>query len=318
MNMKALLRESFARVVIWTGVAAAVRRLLWRDRVAVLLYHDPKPATLDAHLSYLKTICDVVPLSELDKPGRGRPRAVITLDDGHAGNAALLPVFAKHGVRPTIFVCSGIVAKPRAHWWMHPAAAHADIERLKRLPNRARLRELAALGYREGEPDDGQADHGQAGRAGATANVVLDAPAQVATGLSAEQIEAMRPYVDFQSHTRFHPILTRCDDRECEDEIVGSKREIERLSGNECVHFAYPNGNYGEREVRVLKAAGYRTARTCDVGWNDGRTDPFRLRAIDIHDDSSLAWFAAQLTGIPLFLRYMRQGGGFTGRKPQF
>jgi hypothetical protein len=203
MNIRGLLRESFSRLLIWTGAAAAVRRLFWRDRVAVLLYHDPQPETLDAHLTYLRRICDIVPLAEFDKPGRGRPRAVITLDDGHAGNGALLPVFAKHGVRPTIFICSGVVAQPRAHWWMHPAAAHADIERLKRLPNRERLRELSALGYRDGEPGYGEADHGVADcggtdRGGATADAVadavVDAPAQVATGLSAQQVASVRRF----------------------------------------------------------------------------------------------------------------------------
>jgi hypothetical protein len=38
----------------------------------------------------------------------------------------------------------------------------------------------------------------------------------------------------------------------------------------------------------------------CDVGWNDERTDPFRLKAFDIPDDASVTWLAAQLTGIPL------------------
>ncbi|CBW76515.1 unnamed protein product (plasmid) [Mycetohabitans rhizoxinica HKI 454] len=90
------------------------------------------------------------------------------------------------------------------------------------------------------------------------------------------------------------------------------------MTGRPCVHFAYPNGNYGEREIRLLRAAGYRTARTCDVGWNDDATDPFRLRAIDIHDDSSLAWFIAKLRGIPLLLRYAWHGGGWRGRKLQF
>jgi peptidoglycan/xylan/chitin deacetylase (PgdA/CDA1 family) len=307
MNVKSLLRESFARLVIWSGLAMGVRAVLWRDRVAVLLYHDPRPEILDSHLGYLKRICDIVPLADLDKPGNGRPRAVITLDDGHAGNAALLPVFIKHGVRPTIFICSDVVGHPRMHWWMHPAAMQTDTERLKRLPNRDRLRELAALGCDEQvSVNSGRVDPAHGGGD------------MRPTGLSTEQLEALRPYVDFQSHTRSHPILTRCDDAECEDEIAGSRCDIEQLTGQTCEHFAYPNGNYGEREIRLLKAAGYRTARTCDVGWNDQRTDRMRLRAIDIHDDSTLTWFAAQLTGIPLFLRYWRQGGGLAGRKPQF
>jgi peptidoglycan/xylan/chitin deacetylase (PgdA/CDA1 family) len=296
MNARTLLRESFAQAMVYCGIAKAIRSLLWRDRVAFLVYHDPHPDILDKHLEYLKTICHIIPISQANAPGNGRPRAVITLDDGHARNEQLLPVFIKHDVRPTIYICSSIVAHARSHWWLDPSAKDADVERLKRLTNQRRLAELGALGYRQ----DGHTSP------------------ENTSGLSAAQVEAMRPYVDFQSHTRFHPILTRCDDRECIDEIGGSKREIEELTGAPCEHFAYTNGNYGSREMAELKQAGYKTGRTCDVGWNDEHTDPFRLRAFDIPDDASVTWLVAHLTGIPLYLRYVRQSGGWNGRKPQF
>src|SRR5271156_5882397 len=96
-KLKLLTRTAFSRFIFSSGIAVALRRMLWRDRVAVLLYHDPEPATLDSPLPYLKGICELVPLSDVNSPGRGRPRAVITLDDGHARNAELLPVFIKHG-----------------------------------------------------------------------------------------------------------------------------------------------------------------------------------------------------------------------------
>ncbi|QCP51763.1 polysaccharide deacetylase family protein [Trinickia violacea] len=287
-----LLKELIASFLIASGIAWLTRVLLWRDRTAILLYHDPDPDTLDRHLTYLRTICDLVPLDALAQSSAGRPRAIITLDDGHAGNAALLPIFLKHKVRPTIFLCSRIVGRRRTHWWLHPWAEQAGIERLKRLLNSQRLNELHVGGFSQDGDDQ-------------------------ATGLSLEQIEAMQPFVDFQSHTRFHPILTRCDIRECANEITDSKREVAALAKGACVHFSYPNGNYGAREIEFVKAAGYKTARTCDVGWNDSRTDPFRLRTIIITDDASPSWFAAQLTGIPLFLRYLR-GGGWAGRFPQF
>ncbi|MGA9913251.1 polysaccharide deacetylase family protein [Paraburkholderia sp.] len=291
MTIKALLREIFALVIVATGTARAMRALLWRDRVAILTYHDPAPETLDQHLTYLRRVCDVVQLDELAQPGTGHPRAVITLDDGHAGNAKLLPVFIKHNVRPTIFLCSGIVGRARRHWWLHPAARTVGIDALKMLGNAQRLATLEKYGYQPNEDDE-------------------------ATGLSVDQLKAMHPFVDFQSHTRFHPILTRCEDDACEDEIFNSKREIEMMLGTQCEHFAYPNGNYGDREVRLLETAGYKTGRTCDVGWNDARSDRFRLRSIVIADDASTRWFAAQLTGIPLFIRYLR-GGAWSGRQRQ-
>ena len=287
------MKEVLAGCVIALRIDRAVRALLWRNRVAVLLYHDPKPDTLDQHLTYLKRICDLVTLDEVGSPRTGRPRAVITLDDGHVGNADLLPVFIRHKVRPTIFLCSRIVGRPARHWWLHPGAKQAGIECLKRLKNEERLSELGKYGYHQEGEDQ-------------------------ATGLTVEQLQAMRPYVDFQAHTRFHPILTRCDDSECEHEITDCSSEIEAIVGGKCEHFSYPNGNYGDREINFVKAAGYRTARTCDLGWNDHRSDPYRLKTIVIDDDASPAWFVAQLTGIPVFFRYLCHGGNLTGHSPQF
>ncbi|HEX7910441.1 MAG TPA: polysaccharide deacetylase family protein [Paraburkholderia sp.] len=284
--MKSLMRELLTRVLLFTGVAMAIRAMFWRDRAAILLYHDPTPATLDAHLQYLKDKVDFIPLSQISAPGNGRPRAAITFDDGHAGNAELLPVFIKHGVHPTIYVCSSIVAHERTHWWLHPIAKDAGVKRLIRMRNGERLAELNAKGFYQDQ---------------------LNGEAKV-SGLSREQIQAMRPFVDFQSHTRFHPTLTCCEDDECAEELIGSKAEVERLIGRPCEHFAYPYGIYGSREVAILKAAGYKTGRTTDVGWNDERSDPFRLKAFDIEDDSSVPWFAVQLTGLTLMPRYLRLG----------
>jgi peptidoglycan/xylan/chitin deacetylase (PgdA/CDA1 family) len=290
---KAIVKDLVAQFLDMSGIAWMTRRFLWRDRVAILLYHDPDPATLDQHLTYLRTICDLVTLDELDQPGTGRPRAVITLDDGHVGNAQLLPIFIKHKIRPTIYLCTRIVGRQRSHWWLHPGAETAGIEHLKRQLNTQRLAELGAYGFHQDSDDR-------------------------ATGLSFEQIDAMRPFVDFQSHTQFHPVLTRCADRECEEEIAASRRDIEALVKHRCEHFSYPNGNYGAREIDFVKGAGYKTARTCDVGWNDRSSDPFRLRTIIIDDHASTRWFAAQLTGIPTFFKYMRQGSGWAGLFPQF
>jgi peptidoglycan/xylan/chitin deacetylase (PgdA/CDA1 family) len=293
MPENSLLKEFIGRFLVVSGIARLTRALLWRDRVAILLYHDPAPATLDCHLTYLRTICDLIPLEALNQPGTGRPRAIVTFDDGHVGNAALLPIFIKHNVRPTIFLCSRIVGHRRRHWWLHPAAEEAGVERLKRLTNDHRLVELETAGFMQDSDD-------------------------LATGLTLQQIEAMRPFVDFQAHSRFHPILTRCNNGECANEISDSRREVAALIGGDCSHFAYPNGNYGTREIEFVKAAGFKTARTCDVGWNDSQTDPFRLRTIIITDSASPTWFAAQLTGIPLFMRYLLRGGGLAGRFPQF
>ena len=225
-------------------------------------------------------------MSEVNTPGRGRPRAALTFDDGHVGNAALLPVFIKHGIRPTIYICSSIVTHQRTHWWLTPGAQRAGVRRLIKLPNAERLEELASYGFHQHERS-------------------IDTPI---SGLSREHIEAMLPHVDFQSHTRFHPTLTRLARDECTEELACSKQEVEEITGAACEHFAYPYGRYAARDVEILKATGYKTARTTLVGWNDEKSDPYRLRAFDIEDNSSVQWFAAQMTGVPLAWRILPLG----------
>jgi len=293
-RLRLVLKTVLAYFILWSGIALASRLLLWRDRVLILLYHDPRPEVLDRHLHYLTRIADLISLANLWQPPRlrRRPRALITLDDGHLGNAKLLDVFLKYEVRPTIYICSQIVNTNRQFWWMHPAARTEGIQRLKRLSNRERLLLLGAHGFRQ------------------------DAEAEQQVALSVQDIAALKRWVDFQSHGRFHPILTQCDDAECQFEISESRREIEALVGSKCVHFAYPNGNYREREITMLKADGYSSARSLDLGWNDENVDPFRLKALTIDDNCSVSRFAAELSLLPRFLSFLSQGS-FRGRAPQ-
>ena len=292
-SYRRLTKEIVARCLLWSGIVHAIRLLLWRDRVLILVYHDPKPEVMNSHLTWLRKIAEPISLSDLHRGSNGRPRVVITIDDGHIGNSRLLEVFKAHGVRPTIFLCSCIVGTHRQFWWRHSNGVAEHVEHLKRLRNTERLSKLAAFGFWQ--------------------DAEIDPPA----ALSEQDVERMKPSVEFQSHGRFHPILTCCDDKECEIEIAQSRHEIERLVGRDCLHFAYPNGNYGEREIAILKSAGYQAARTLDVGWNDADTDPFRLKAVPVSDDSSCAWFAVQVSLIPTYFRYLRRGS-FFGRSPQF
>ena len=280
-------KEIVARCLLWSGIVRAIRSLLWRDRVLILVYHDPKPEVVNSHLAYLREIAEPISLSDLYCRSNGRPRVIITIDDGHVGNRELIKVFLAHGIRPTIFLCSCIVGTRRQFWWRHSEVVARRVEQLKRLPNTERLSKLAELGFRQ--------------------HAEIDAPA----ALSTQDIGRMNAFVDFQSHGRFHPILTRCDDEECEIEVTQSRREIEKLVARDCLHFAFPNGDYGEREIAILRSAGYQTARTLDVGWNDAHSDPFRLKAVAVSDDSSRVWFAIQVSLIPAYFRHLRRGSLF-------
>ena len=111
-------------VVRYSGLPSLVRKTFARNKATVLLYHDPKPETLEQHLAYLSKSYQFVALSRIvdaihaqDWSGLPPNALAITVDDGHRGNAELGDVCRKYGGRPMIYLCSQIVGT-RRHFWV--------------------------------------------------------------------------------------------------------------------------------------------------------------------------------------------------------
>lgn len=280
--------EIVAIFIRYSGIPLIVRNVYARNKVAIVMYHDPEPLTFSKHMKYLSKHYNIITLNQLvdaiySKKWDGIPRnsLVITIDDGHKGNYDLLNIIKKYNIRPTIYICSQLVNTNRRFWF------NVDLlnrNQLKKLSNEQRLWYLhenygfeLTKKYKDNERQ----------------------------ALDNIELNDMKYYVDFQSHTRFHPILTTCSNDECEKEIYLSKREIERMLECECRHFSYPNNNYTGREIELVKKAGYLSARTVDVGWNDMKTDPYKLKITGVADDASINLLVAQLSGVTRYLRYV-------------
>jgi peptidoglycan/xylan/chitin deacetylase (PgdA/CDA1 family) len=252
--------ETFCRLLRATLVPRLARQWSGRRGVTILLYHRPgRPAFAD-HVRALEKAYNLISLRRLVHAlERGSfaelpPRPlVISFDDGHRSNIELLDVIRGLSAPPTIFLCSGIVGTDAPYWF----DTVPDPEPLKRLPNEERLRAL------------GTAASGNRTR----------------MALDAREIEVLRPYVDFQSHTVTHPILTRCDDRKAFEELACSREQLERDHGLDVYALAYPNGDHSEREQAMARRAGYRCAVTVEPGANTVSADPFRLKRVPINDD---------------------------------
>lgn len=281
--MRNLYKNIVAALICLSGIHVLIRELFCRNRVAILIYHDPKPTIFAKHLNYLSRHWTVISLETLVTAihqkdfSRIPPKSVIiTIDDGHAGNVALLPLFRQYRIRPTLFVCTQIIGTYRHFWFKIAGQSKKEKEKLKRLPNAERLAHLKQTTDFEQE------------------KVYPDRQA-----LSIGEMKEMTQDVDFQPHTQFHPILTHCTETECRQEILGSKTDLEKLLDTECSHFSYPNGDYTEREIEIVKIGGFRSARTTDIGWNTRKTAPYQLKTVPIADDAGPLLFRAQLTTIP-------------------
>ena len=205
---------------------------------------------------------------------------VIIFDDGHASNYNLLPVIKKLEIPITIFLCSSIVGTHRHFWFRHSAEIKPHVEALKKIPNEKRLEALRQYSFeQEQEYGDTQA-------------------------LSKEQIEEMKSWVNFQSHTCFHPILPQCDDTTAEKEIKESKRQLEETFGLTINALSYPNGDYSERDIRLAQEAEYECGITVDSGYNDTMSDLFRLKRFSVNDAKNTTELMVKASGCYALLKH--------------
>lgn len=273
------------KILRWSGVAWLWREVVQRRKVTFLLFHDMEADDAERNFGYLKRHYNIIGLNDyLDAVNDNRKlpsnAIVITFDDGHASNYVLLPVIKKMEIPVTIFLCSSIVGTQRHFWFRHCEEMKSRVELFKKMTNEQRLKELDAYGFvQQQEYADTQA-------------------------LQKEQIDEMKPWVNFQSHTCFHPILPQCDDATAEKEIAESKNQLESSFGLTINSISYPNGDYSTRDIQLAKEAGYKCGVTVDSGYNDINTDLFRLKRFSVNDAKSTAELMVKASGCYALLKH--------------
>lgn len=226
---------------------------------------------------------EVVTLDEaLDRLGQPRPRrfACLTFDDGYRDNHdALLPILEARRVPATIYITTGLIDRTAALWWYALDEAIARAPRL-RLP----LPEETDL-----PAGDGEAKH----RAfAAAARVMLQGTPAARAALLAALVErhgvdlaglaerhmmdwamlrrlADCPYVEIGAHTLTHASLATLTPEDAAAEMRDSRDRLERETGREVRHLAYPYGvpgTIGSREARIAAELGFRSAVTTAPG----------------------------------------------------
>jgi peptidoglycan/xylan/chitin deacetylase (PgdA/CDA1 family) len=104
--------------------------------------------------------------------------------------------------------------------------------------------------------------------------------------------------VRFGSHTCTHPHLPKVDDAQARDEVTRSRAVLAERLGHAVDTFCYPAGLYCEREVALVREAGYRAGLTTDPGVNRGDGDPLRLKRTLLYRDDGERVFQAKLDGL--------------------
>jgi peptidoglycan/xylan/chitin deacetylase (PgdA/CDA1 family) len=118
--------------------------------------------------------------------------------------------------------------------------------------------------------------------------------------LTAEQLKAMYDGgFKVGSHTRRHAYLPKIKDDPVvlEDEVINSKKILEKVLERPIDFFSYPSGGFSESVIEMVKKAGYKGACATNRGLDKFNLDVYQLNRIRVNngDGDFVLW--AKLTG---------------------
>jgi peptidoglycan/xylan/chitin deacetylase (PgdA/CDA1 family) len=245
---------------------------------------------------------------------------MVTFDDGYLScHDVALPILRAVGVRATFFIATSFVTERRLYWW----------ERIALLAGASRRQEFELIYPRRQSLSlaDPQLHDKLTDIVKDTADLDVERfLAELAVALGVEwtvelethhanqlimtwdQVRALaRAGMDVESHGRRHRVLQTLDVAGLDDELTGSRRELEAQLGRPVRAVAYPVGRRinGDRKIRdALAAAGYQLGMSNKTGVNRwlppalrslSPIDPFDVRRLATDRSISDAMFLTQM-----------------------
>ncbi|KAA2244395.1 polysaccharide deacetylase family protein [Salinarimonas soli] len=335
------MRELKDRALSLVGRTPALRLLgpRWAGAATVIMCHRvvPDDATvanmpLSIRQGYLAAVADevvrrgldVVSLDELHRRLAAgapppRPMVVFTFDDGYRDNLTLAaPVFAKRRLPWTLFLTTGFPDRSCDYWWGVLEAVVLRHERVEiELPG-------WHAAYPAGSPAEKRAAFAAiAARADPKALAaylwarygLTEAAALEEDAMSWAEVNRLAAggLVEIGAHTITHRALAGLPAEEARHEMEGSRARIREMTGIEAAHFAYPfgdPGSAGEREFRLAREAGFRTAVTTIPSnvFAGGGQDLQALPRLGLDGrDQTLSQLAVHLSGLTSLVTLRRR-----------
>jgi peptidoglycan/xylan/chitin deacetylase (PgdA/CDA1 family) len=250
-----------------TGTENFAAQLTWLTRHA----HPLRPTEFFHSLEY--------PMRRRPALDAGRPRVLITLDDGYADNFChALPILRAHGLSALLFATTTPIDSGEPFWWdalanfvfagppPHVGRDWPESVSGRGEENPLRLYERVHAALKLWPTRKRQA---------ALADWFRSTAAGIHTSESSRPLnwQELRAWVaagmSVGGHTCTHPLLAALDTDELNDEITRCKRELETQLGVPVESFAYPYGSadaFDERCEAAARTAGFCCAFANRVG----------------------------------------------------
>ena len=329
------IKKLFGIIIFFSGIYhlySLINKIIGKPKVTILMYHrialahDKQKNLLDSNvvsvsledfekqMKHLSKNGNVITFDEfLDcykKKGLTKDSVIITFDDGYKDNYLYAyPVLRKYKLSATISLTTGHINSNKLFWWdkiayiIHktkikrftldglgtfslknkPKIIQIIQEKVKKIPENKKNYLIARLAKK--------------------LNVKI--PLARNLFLSWNDVRKMsNNHISFSAHTVTHPILTRVSLKQAKDEIMLSKKKIERETKKQVSVFTYPNGDRKDMSITInqfLEKNGFSFALSTIYGANDLNIDPFRLKRVSVEDDDDLRLFQIKVSGLGKF-----------------
>ncbi len=253
MSPRFIAGKLFARMLLQSGrVKKALNHIRESDQMIGLCFHAPGRQLFESCVTWLTdhgfrciSVRDLENIIDQKQPFP-RQTVLITVDDGWQSNLENIAAPARKLKIPvSIFISTEMVKEGNAYWWSYvlkgrkAGLVKESVEYFKTLDNEIRVQKIAELKQK------------------------IEIEREALTISQLQEI-ADNPYVTIGSHTDTHPILPRCSDKRSKQEIILSRETLQSWLHRDINYFAYPNGDYTQREINYLIDAGFTISFTTE------------------------------------------------------
>jgi peptidoglycan/xylan/chitin deacetylase (PgdA/CDA1 family) len=114
---------------------------------------------------------------------------------------------------------------------------------------------------------------------------------------------------EIDAHTISHPDLTTLNDVQLQQEVAGSRKQIQAQFGVPVNFFCYPAGRFDDKVIKEVKAAGFLGATTTQLGLAKPGEDPYTLPRVRVNGSDGVDGLARQLSAVEAGANGGSQGG---------
>lgn len=241
-------------------------------RIVPVYSHNTNVDTLEDLISWFQSndytfISSEDMINQVNNGIKSNKQVWLSFDDGYEKNFTdLFPILKKHNVPATFFIATKGV-KDGYFWYQRAfqnrnSQFYEEVQELWEMPNKQRVEIIEKL------------------------------PAYVGgrNAISPDSLKSLGSAVNIitiANHTHDHVICDFCTDEELIEQINICETKLKSQCVNYKTYFSYPNGNYNERVMGIIKQLGFNMACTTQYGFITEKTNLFDVPRNDIKDYAS-------------------------------